>query len=148
MENSYQPGGTSAVNTKTDPLTDSNVCMRDAALMQRLGINTIRIYNIQPTLNHDKCVSIFNAAGIYMILDVNSPLPNGSLNRAAPWTTYTAAYFQQVFGIIEAFKNYDNVLGFFAGNEVINQAATWLAPAYVRVCIVARTVNIFTTLIE
>lgn len=106
--------------------------MRDAALMQRLGINTIRIYNIQPALNHDKCVSIFSEAGIYMILDVNSPLPNGSLNRAEPWTTYDGAYFEQVFGVIEAFKNYENVLGFFAGNEVINQDSTWLAPAYVR----------------
>ncbi|KAJ5674331.1 CAZyme family GH72 [Penicillium maclennaniae] len=128
----YQPGGTNAVNTKSDPLTDSDACMRDAALMQRLGINTIRIYNIQPTLNHDKCVSIFSEAGIYMILDVNSPLPNGSLNRAEPWTTYDAAYFEQVFGVIEAFKNFENVLGFFAGNEVINEDATWLAPAYVR----------------
>lgn len=36
--------------------------------------------------------------------------------------------------MIEAFKNYDNVLGFFAGNEVINQAATYSAPVYVRVC--------------
>lgn len=113
-------------------MTDSDACMRDAALMQRLGINTIRIYNIQPTLNHDKCVSIFSEAGIYMILDVNSPLPNGSLNRAEPWTTYDSAYFEQVFGVIEAFKNFENVLGFFAGNEVINEDAAWLAPAYVR----------------
>lgn len=130
--NSYQPGGSSAVNTNSDPLTDPTACKRDAALMQMLGINTIRVYNVQPSLNHDECASIFDEAGIYMILDVNSPLPNGALNRAAPWTTYDYLYFQQVFGVIEAFKNFDNVLGFFAGNEVINQAATWLAPAYVR----------------
>lgn len=130
--NSYQPGGTSAVNTKSDPLTDPSACKRDAALMQMLGINTIRIYNVQPHLNHDECVSIFDAAGIYMILDVNSPLPNGAINRAEPWTTYSALYFQQVFGVVEAFKNFDNLLGFFAGNEVINEQADWLAPAYVR----------------
>lgn len=130
--NSYQPGGTSAVNTKSDPLTDPSTCKRDAALMQMLGINTIRIYNVQPHLNHNECVSIFDEAGIYIILDVNSPLPNGALNRAEPWTTYTPLYFQQVFGVIEAFMNFENVLGFFAGNEVINQQATWLAPAYVR----------------
>lgn len=100
--------------------------------MQMLGINTIRIYNVQPDLNHDECVSIFDAAGIYIILDVNSPLANGALNRVKPWTTYSHLYFEQVFGVIEAFKNFDNVLGFFAGNEVINEDATWLAPAYVR----------------
>ena len=103
--------------------------------MQRLGVNTIRVYNLAPGLNHDECVSIFNAAGIYMILDVNSPFSTGSLNRAEPWTTYTAGYYEQVFGVIEAFKNFDNVLGFFAGNEVINEDAAYSAPAYVRVCI-------------
>lgn len=68
-----------------------------------------------------------------MILDVNSPLDNGSLNRGEPWTSYNPVYFQQVFGIIEAFKAYPNVLGFFAGNEVINEDAEYLVPAYVRV---------------
>lgn len=29
--------------------------------MQQLGANTIRIYNLSPDLNHDECVSIFNA---------------------------------------------------------------------------------------
>ena len=70
-----------------------------------------------------------------MILDVNSPLANGYLDRTAPWTTYTNAYYQQVFGVIEAFKSFDNVLGFFAGNEVINEDATRLAPLYVRAVI-------------
>jgi hypothetical protein len=90
------------------------------------------VYNLEPTLDHNKCASIFNAAGIYMILDVNSPLTNGYLDRTAPWTTYTNAYYGQVFGVIEAFKSFDNVLGFFAGNEVINEDATRLTPAYVR----------------
>ncbi|CEJ57973.1 Putative 1,3-beta-glucanosyltransferase Gel2 [Penicillium brasilianum] len=131
----YQPGGSSGFTAKKDPLSDGDVCLRDAALMQRLGINTIRVYNLEPTLDHNKCASIFNAAGIYMILDVNSPLTNGYLDRTAPWTTYTNAYYQQVFGVIEAFKAFDNVLGFFAGNEVINEEATRLAPAYVRAVI-------------
>lgn len=38
----------------------------DAAVMQKLGINTIRVYTINPAVNHDECVSIFNAVGIYM----------------------------------------------------------------------------------
>ncbi|CAI7655527.1 unnamed protein product [Penicillium pancosmium] len=131
----YQPGGQSGFSTKKDPLSDPDTCLRDAALMQRLGINTIRVYNLEPSLNHDKCVSYFNGAGIYIILDVNSPLDNGSLNRGEPWTSYNPVYFQQVFGIIEAFKSYPNVLGFFAGNEVINEDAEYLVPAYVRAVI-------------
>lgn len=131
----YQPGGQSGFSKKKDPLSDPETCLRDAALMQRLGINTIRVYNLEPSLNHDKCVSYFNGAGIYMILDVNSPLDNGSLNRGEPWTSYNPVYFKQVFGIIEAFKSYPNVLGFFAGNEVINEDAQYLVPAYVRAVI-------------
>lgn len=67
-----------------------------------------------------------------MILDVSNPLQGGYLDRAAPWTTYSAIYYKQVFGVIEGFKNYDNVLGFFAGNEVINEDAHYLVPKYVR----------------
>lgn len=35
-----------------------------------VGINTIRVYNLNPYLNHDECVSAFNTAGIYLALDV------------------------------------------------------------------------------
>lgn len=87
---------------------------------------------MEPSLNHDKCASIFNAAGIYMILDVSNPLQGGYLDREAPWTTYSAIYYKQVFGVIEGFKNYDNLLGFFAGNEIINEDATYTAPKYIR----------------
>ncbi|KAJ5102406.1 hypothetical protein NUU61_004628 [Penicillium alfredii] len=128
----YQPGGESGFSSKNDPLSNGDICLRDAALMQRLGLNTIRVYNLDPNLNHDKCASIFNAAGIYMILDVNSPLSNGALNRGKPWTSYNDKYYEQVFGVIEAFKTFNNVLGFFAGNEVINEDATYSTPKYVR----------------
>ena len=82
----YQPGGSSGYKPESgqDPLTNGEICLRDAALMQRLGVNAIRVYNVDPSLNHDECASIFNIAGIYMMLDVNSPLPNESLNRDAP----------------------------------------------------------------
>ncbi|KAL4806798.1 Glucanosyltransferase-domain-containing protein [Aspergillus unguis] len=128
----YQPGGTNAVNGKSDPLSDKDACLRDAALMQQLGVNTIRIYNLTPDLNHDECVSIFNAAGIYMILDVNSPLYPGYIDRTAPWKSYNKDYFGQVFGIIEAFKDYPNTLAFFAGNEVINEDSVEEVPQYIR----------------
>ncbi|PGH14526.1 hypothetical protein AJ79_03019 [Helicocarpus griseus UAMH5409] len=130
----YQPGGASAYNeeNKSDPLSDGDICLRDAALLQRLGVNTIRIYNLNPGLNHDLCVSIFNAAGIYLILDVNSPIAHESLNRVEPWTTYHKGYMERVFGVIEAFKDYPNVLAFFGGNEVINEDAVKQVPAYIR----------------
>ncbi|RDW75080.1 putative beta (1-3) glucanosyltransferase [Coleophoma cylindrospora] len=131
----YQPGGSSGYDPSSgvDPLSNGAVCLRDAALMQRLGVNAIRVYNVSPDLNHDECASIFNEAGIYMLLDVNSPLVGESIDRSAPWTTYTTAYLNRTFGVVEAFKNYPNTLLFFAGNEVINDVATGAdVPPYMR----------------
>ena len=102
-------------------------------------VNTIRIYNLDPDASHDECVSIFNAAGIYMILDVNSPLPNQSLNRGTPWESYTSTYLNRTFAVVEAFKNFPNTLGFFSGNEVINQQSVVQVPSYIRA--VTRDIN-------
>ena len=101
--------------------------------MQKLGLNTIRVYNLSPSINHDLCVSIFNDVGIYMLIDVNSPLPNESLNAGNPGSSYDATYLERIFGVIEAFKNYPNTLGFVAGNEDINDSpSASLDPPYLR----------------
>ncbi|KAH9882095.1 hypothetical protein J1614_001267 [Plenodomus biglobosus] len=131
----YQPGGQGAYKPSqgVDALTDADICLRDATIMQKLGVNTIRVYNVDPTLDHSMCASIFNAAGIYMILDVNSPLPGESINRAAPWTSYNSDYLTRVFGIIENFKGFPNTLAFFAANEVMNDLTTAeYNPQYIR----------------
>ncbi|AET37793.1 1,3-beta-glucanosyltransferase Ecym_2035 [Eremothecium cymbalariae DBVPG len=116
----YQPGGSSKVNGEQDPLSDPKKCARDILLFQEAGINTIRIYSINPDLNHDVCMTMLAAAGIYLILDVNSPLQNQHLNRYEPWSSYSESYLDHVFKVIEQFGHYNNTLGFFAGNEVVN----------------------------
>ncbi|KAG9248684.1 1,3-beta-glucanosyltransferase Gel2 [Calycina marina] len=128
----YQPGGSSDYNPGNDPLSNGTTCLRDAALMQRLGVNAIRVYNLDPTINHDLCASIFNAVGIYLLLDVNSPLQGESINRAAPWESYNAVYVNRIFEVVEAFKGYPNTLLFFAGNEVINEQSDSSVPSYMR----------------
>ncbi|GMG44806.1 unnamed protein product [Ambrosiozyma monospora] len=132
----YMPGGASGYssNSKSDVLSDADACMRDAYLLQKLGANTIRIYSINPDVNHDECMSIFNSAGIYVILDVNSSDSGEYLDRENPSSTYNGQYLENVFKRIEAFKNFPNLLGFFAGNEVINDQGNSVknAPPYVR----------------
>ncbi|KAK5107377.1 hypothetical protein LTR62_001320 [Meristemomyces frigidus] len=130
----YQPGGQGAYGTGSgDPLSNGTTCLRDAALMQQLGVNTIRSYNVDPSLNHDECVSIFNEIGIYMVIDVNSPLPGQSIDRTDPSSSYTTSYLEHIFTVVEAFKSYPNLLGFFSGNEVINDVPTGQAnPPYIR----------------
>jgi len=131
----YQPGGQGAYKPQSgqDALTNADICLRDATIMQKLGVNTIRVYNVSPSLDHSECASIFNAAGIYMIIDVNSPLPGESINRVEPWTSYNSDYLTRVFGIIENFKAFPNTLAFFSANEVMNDLTTaQYNPQYIR----------------
>jgi hypothetical protein len=131
----YQPGGEAGYKPEKgeDALSNGDVCRRDAALMQQLGVNAIRSYNLSPDLNHDECASIFNAAGIYMLLDVNAPGFGNSLNREEPWTTYYDGYLNRTFAIVEAFKDYPNTLAFFSANEVIDKPGTAkVVPPYLR----------------
>lgn len=101
--------------------------------MQELGINTIRVYNVDPTLNHDLCVSIFNAVGIYMFIDVNSPLPLQSLDPGNLVTSYSETYLNHIFSVVEAFGPYPNTLAFISANEVMDTVATGqTAPPYIR----------------
>jgi 1,3-beta-glucanosyltransferase GAS5 len=72
----YQPGGSSKL---TDPIADSTTCKRDVEEFKKLGINTVRIYTIDNSANHDDCMKMLADAGIYLALDVNSP--QYSLNR-------------------------------------------------------------------
>lgn len=98
-----------------------------------IQVNTIRVYNVDPTINHDQCASIFNSVGIYMIIDVNSPLAGESIDRSNPSGSYTSSYLNRIFGVVENFKNYPNTLGFFSANEVMNDDTTAKAPPpYIR----------------
>ncbi|KAK0719660.1 Glucanosyltransferase-domain-containing protein [Lasiosphaeris hirsuta] len=111
----YQPGGSSLA---ADPLADTTVCQRDIAEFKKLGINTIRVYIIDNSANHDTCMNALADAGIYVIIDANNPLY--SINRLDPGPSYNAVYLQSVFATIDEFIKYDNTLAFFSGNEVIN----------------------------
>ncbi|KAK4635537.1 1,3-beta-glucanosyltransferase gel1 [Fulvia fulva] len=111
----YQPGGSSKA---TDSIADVDVCKRDIEQFKKLGINTIRVYTVDNTANHDECMAALADAGIYLALDVNTP--KYSINRADPAASYNDVYLQSIFATIDAFAKYDNTLLFFSGNEVIN----------------------------
>jgi hypothetical protein len=111
-------------------LADSTTCTRDIAEFQKLGLNTVRVYTVDNTANHDACMSVLAAAGMYLVLDVNTPLY--SLNRANPAPSYNSVYLQNIFATIDTFANYTNTLAFFSGNEVINDDTTTPAAPYVK----------------
>lgn len=131
----HQPGGSGAVGTKVswDPLADAEECARDIAMFKKLGINTIRVYSIDPKLNHDECMTMLAAAGIYLVLDVNSPLEFQHMHATEPWTTYHDKYLEHIFTVMEIFSGYDNLLGFLAGNEIVHlKGSEKTAPQYIK----------------
>ncbi|TKA80755.1 hypothetical protein B0A55_02695 [Friedmanniomyces simplex] len=123
----YQPGGSSGA---ADPISNIAGCTRDIVEFKKLGINTVRVYTVDNTANHDQCMAALAAAGIYLALDVNTP--KYSLNRGDPGPSYNADYLQSIFATIDAFAKYDNTLLFFSGNEVINSDNNTNCAPYVK----------------
>lgn len=119
------------VVTYNDPLADAVACKRDIPLLQQLGANVIRTYNIDPTQSHDECMSLLDAAGIYVISDLAQP--DQSIDRANPsWDLDLYTRYTQV---VDSLAKYSNVIGFFAGNEVTNNVSYTPASAYVKAAV-------------
>lgn len=123
----YQPGGSSKL---ADPIADAEGCKRDIAKFTELGLNTIRVYSVDNSADHDECMNALADAGIYLVLDVNTP--KYSLNRADPKPSYNDVYLQYIFATVDKFANYKNTLAFFSGNEVINDGPSSSAAPYVK----------------
>lgn len=55
-----------------DPLIDNTQCKLDAELMKSISTNSIRVYHVDPSAEHDDCMSTFADAGIYIWLDLDT----------------------------------------------------------------------------
>ena len=117
--------------TDDDPLADPQQCKLDAALMQTLGANSIRVYHIDASANHDQCMDAFSSVGIYAWIDLDTfdsyILPMGGTEPHWNQTEYAA--YQQV---MDAFQSYDNLAGFFVGNEMLTTGSSSVAAPYVK----------------
>jgi 1,3-beta-glucanosyltransferase GAS5 len=99
-------GGSSLL---ADPIANLTGCQRDIQYFKQLGINTVRVYTVDNSANHDDCMNLLANAGIYLALDVNTPA--FSLNRADEASisqSYNAVYLQFIFSTIDAFAKYAN----------------------------------------
>lgn len=60
-------GPFSEPSTFTDPLANATACQRDLPYLKELGVNTIRVYSVNASLNHDSCMQALSGAGIYVM---------------------------------------------------------------------------------
>lgn len=111
-----------------DPLANPFTCLRDLEYLKELGVNVIRVYQINPNANHDVCMNAFAEAGIYVLADLSEPYM--SIRRDYPhWDT---ELFNRYKEVIDAMNKYNNMLGFFAGNEVANAQSNIDSSPFVR----------------
>lgn len=89
------------------------------------------MYAIDPTLSHDDCMSQLQDAGIYVIADLSAP--NISINRADP--AWDGSLYSRYTSVVDVMAKYSNTLGFFAGNEVSNNASNIDAIPYVKAAV-------------
>lgn len=70
-------------------------------------------------------------AGIYLIADLSQP--SQSINRDDP--DWDIGLYDRYTSVIDALAPYNNVIGFFAGNEVSNNSTNTKASAFVKAAV-------------
>ena len=110
--------GTDTSGGFNDPLANAKGCKRDIPLLKQLDTNTVRVYALDPTQNHDDCMNMLADAGIYVIADLSAPNNDDSINRDDP--AWNDDLYSRYASVVDMMAKYTNTLGFFAGNEVAN----------------------------
>ncbi|MEM9023148.1 MAG: hypothetical protein AAGB22_05375, partial [Bacteroidota bacterium] len=110
----YQP------TNDVDPISDDNLStitalVADGGDWNVLGINAIRVYQVDPDKSHDQVMKLLKDSGIYVMIGcVNSSV---AMPRDG---SYPCAVLDRCKAVVDAFKGYDNLLAFSVSNEVLD----------------------------
>ena len=99
--------------------------------MKTLGANSIRVYHVDPKAEHDACMKTFADAGIYIWLDLDT-FDSAIQGPGMPQPLWDVSQFKAFQTVMDVFYNYDNLGGFFVGNEVLTSPDTDVAAPFVK----------------
>ncbi|CAK4068647.1 unnamed protein product [Aphanomyces euteiches] len=86
------------------------------ANLKALGVNTIRMYAIDPTASHDKFMCELNKLGMYAFVGMSAVCEGCYILDTEAPQCYTDAMFSRSMQIYNAFAVYDNVIVSWATN--------------------------------
>jgi len=90
----------------------------DIVYLRQLGVNTVRIYAVDPSQNHDAFMCALQDAGIYAIIGLLADCENCNIGPNEAPSCYQPSLKERGQWIINEFSKYSNTLIFDAGNEV------------------------------
>ncbi|KAM9922572.1 hypothetical protein OXX59_005738 [Metschnikowia pulcherrima] len=111
-----------------DSLANPSLCLKDLEFLVELGINTVRVYQVDPRQNHDICMNAFSGHGIYVLVDLSEP--QRSISQSSP--SWDVDLYARYTAVIDNMQAYPNLLGFIAGNEVLNKVQNSDSAAFVK----------------
>ncbi|CAI5707728.1 unnamed protein product [Peronospora effusa] len=94
-----------------------NVWKPHLEILKDLGVNTIRLYSVDPSLPHDEFMCACSEAGIYVLVGITAPCKECSVLDYMPPKCYPDKLLTRAQMVYNAFAVYDNTLGFSVGNE-------------------------------
>lgn len=118
-------------DTFVDPLADESSCKRDLPYLTQLNTNVLRVYALDTKADHSGCMKLFQENDIYIIADLSEPTL--SISTSSP--QWNLELYERYTSVVDEMQQYDNVLGFFAGNEVITNSSTSNSAAFVKAAI-------------
>ncbi|KAK8024280.1 hypothetical protein PG993_012346 [Apiospora rasikravindrae] len=114
-----------------DRLHDTKQCEIDAELMAGMGVNTLRVFEVEAWRSHDGCMEAFDKRGIYIWLDLdrasNTIQGNDPVLLRSTYEDWTST--------IDEFAKFSNILAFGVGSGIIDYDEFGKAAPYVKAAV-------------
>lgn len=94
----------------------------DIANFKKLGVNTVRIYGVDPSTSHDAFMCALLEARIYVVIGILADCEGCGIGPNAAPSCYPDVLKERGQFVINTFSKFNNTLAFSAGNEVASKS--------------------------